>query len=222
MLLSISSPSRPTSQLHLQAIQPSGLLHLYRRGPAPLLTRALPTAGSLHNQRNPSPRGFRFGRSSLRVRINYSSNRACFHSLQRPISDTMSPPDRDVLPNTVKPINYNIELFDLELGGGFTFNGAVTIEIDIRATVQEITLNAHELEVTSAAIDGRNVHGMSHRTSVHPVWLILFSKRNIVRQKVPAGNPGPSREGRPLEGDSVHQIQRYHEQHHEWLLQIQV
>lgn len=229
MLLNTSRSLRPPSQLLLQVIKPSGLLHLYRPGSALLLTW-VPTARYLYNQRNPrhfarelsSRNRLIFGGSHLRARASHFSSPACFQSSQRSVAATMSPPDRDVLPNTVKPINYNINLFGLELGGGFAFHGAVTIEIDIRTAVQEITLNAHELEINSATIDGKDAQSMSQRTPVHLILLTLFSGEDLVRQGVPAGHPEPSREGRPFEGESVHQIQRYHEQHYEWLLQIQV
>jgi hypothetical protein len=33
--------------------------------------------------------------------------------------------DRDILPDTVKPINYAISIYDLELGGAFSYQGTV-------------------------------------------------------------------------------------------------
>lgn len=80
----------------------------------------------------------------------------------------MSSQDRDILSNEVKPISYNIRLFDLELGGSFAFHGDVSIDVDIKAAVQSITLNAHELEVQSAVIDGKYVHG---RPNLHFSYL---------------------------------------------------
>lgn len=77
----------------------------------------------------------------------------------------MASEDRDVLPDSIKPINYDIKIFDLELDGGFAFRGSVTIEIDVKRAVHEITLNAHHLEVTSATIDSKDVHGMSYQVS---------------------------------------------------------
>lgn len=77
----------------------------------------------------------------------------------------MASEDRDVLPDSIKPINYDIKIFDLELGGAFAFRGSVTIEIDVKRAVHEITLNAHQLEVTSATIDSKDVHGMSYQVS---------------------------------------------------------
>lgn len=88
----------------------------------------------------------------------------------------MSSLDRDILPDEVKPISYNIELFDLELGGGFAFHGAVSIDVDIKAAVQSITLNSHELEVQSAVVDGKDVHGRSDCSARVLALLISLSE----------------------------------------------
>ncbi|KAK3169927.1 hypothetical protein OEA41_009311 [Lepraria neglecta] len=66
----------------------------------------------------------------------------------------MASKDRDVLPETVKPVHYAIELFDLELGGAFSYQGTVKIEVNIKKAVEEITLNTHQLDVSSAEIVG--------------------------------------------------------------------
>ncbi len=77
--------------------------------------------------------------------------------------------DRDVLPDrsvpaglvatlltlsSVKPTHYAIDLFDLELGGGFSFGGMVRIEVNVSKPVKEITLNAHQLSIVSAEVTG--------------------------------------------------------------------
>ncbi len=166
MLPNICSPFKLPYKLLIQAVRPSGPLHLHWRGSASLLTGALSTARCPHKRRNPPQIGFKLLGSVIRAAARPSFTRARLHSYQPPTFATMSPQDRDVLPDTVKPINYNIKLFDLELGAGFAFHGAVTIEVDIKAAVGEITLNAHELDVNSATIDGKNVQGMSYRFSL--------------------------------------------------------
>ncbi len=155
------SPSKLSYQLLLQAIRLSGL-YLNWRGSAPLLTRALSVASCSPDRRNLSHIGIKLVGSPIYVAQSPSFPPARFCSSLRATFATMSPQDRDVLPDTVKPINYNIKLFDLELGAGFAFHGAVTIEIDIKAAVGEITLNAHELNISSATIDGKDVQGMVH------------------------------------------------------------
>ena len=54
----------------------------------------------------------------------------------------------------VKPVNYSLSLYDLELGGAFTFQGTVKIEISIKSPVKQIFLNAYQLKVNSAQIAG--------------------------------------------------------------------
>ena len=84
----------------------------------------------------------------------------------------MASTDRDVLPDSyvtlrcntklillsdrfidrVKPINYAISIFDIELGGGYSYHGTVKIEIDIKQSTDEIVLNTHELKIKSASV----------------------------------------------------------------------
>lgn len=65
--------------------------------------------------------------------------------------------DRDVLPQTVRPKHYDIEIHDLELGGAFTFQGRVKITLDVKSGTKEIVLNSHQLKCTSATIsDNKN------------------------------------------------------------------
>lgn len=59
----------------------------------------------------------------------------------------------------VAPINYNIELWDLELGGAFSYQGSVTIDLNIRSPIKSIILNSHQLDIQSANIAGQNVDG---------------------------------------------------------------
>ena len=54
----------------------------------------------------------------------------------------------------VKAINYDIELFDLELGGAFTFQGIVKIQVNIKSATKGITLNAHHLTIHEGEISG--------------------------------------------------------------------
>ncbi|KAH0106221.1 hypothetical protein KCU60_g8161, partial [Aureobasidium melanogenum] len=51
--------------------------------------------------------------------------------------------DRDVLPDVVKPSNYAISVFDLELGGSWTYQGKVDIDVEVKQETKEITLNTH-------------------------------------------------------------------------------
>ncbi|KAI8998411.1 peptidase family M1-domain-containing protein [Gaertneriomyces semiglobifer] len=57
---------------------------------------------------------------------------------------------REVLPATVKPVHYHLEITpDLKT---FKFKGVVDIELKVNETIKEIVLNANELEVNSASV----------------------------------------------------------------------
>jgi hypothetical protein len=60
--------------------------------------------------------------------------------------------DRDILPDNVKPVNYAISIFDLELGGEFTYQGSVGIQLKVTKSSKEITLNSHQLKIHSAEL----------------------------------------------------------------------
>jgi len=60
--------------------------------------------------------------------------------------------DRDILPDTVKPINYDISIFDLELGGAFSYQGIVDITVKIKQPIKEVVLNTHQLKIHSATV----------------------------------------------------------------------
>ena len=57
---------------------------------------------------------------------------------------------------SIKPINYEISLYDLELGGEYTFQGTVKIDVDIKKATNEIIINAHQLKLHRAEISGQS------------------------------------------------------------------
>lgn len=60
--------------------------------------------------------------------------------------------DRDILPDNIKPVNYDISLYDIELGGGFSYQGTINILSKIIKSSKEITLNTHQLKIHSAEV----------------------------------------------------------------------
>lgn len=60
--------------------------------------------------------------------------------------------DRDTLPDSVKPSHYAISLYDLEHGGAFSYQGTVTIDLEIKKSSKEIVLNANQLKIHSAEL----------------------------------------------------------------------
>ena len=59
---------------------------------------------------------------------------------------------RDVLPDAVKPVHYDLSIHDLELGGSFTYQGTVSIQAKIVRSTNEIVLNSHQLKIHSAEV----------------------------------------------------------------------
>lgn len=60
--------------------------------------------------------------------------------------------DRDVLPDTVKPSHYDISIYDIELGGAYSYQGTVSISAKILKPTKSITLNSHLLKVHSVEV----------------------------------------------------------------------
>jgi len=52
--------------------------------------------------------------------------------------------DRDVLPDSIKPTNYNLQIRDLELGGAFQYFGTVSIRSHVVKSTREVVLNSHQ------------------------------------------------------------------------------
>ncbi|KAG9229002.1 aminopeptidase-like protein [Amylocarpus encephaloides] len=73
-----------------------------------------------------------------------------------PRSITTMPPsdvtDREILPNNLKPVNYDISIYDIELGGAFSYQSTVSIQSNIIRPTKEIVLNTHELTIHSAEV----------------------------------------------------------------------
>jgi aminopeptidase N len=54
----------------------------------------------------------------------------------------------------IKPVNYNLSLFDLEFGGKWGYSGLVRIDSKIAEPAEEIVINTKELEIQSAEVFG--------------------------------------------------------------------
>jgi Peptidase M1 N-terminal domain len=52
----------------------------------------------------------------------------------------------------IKPLNYNLSLFNLEFGGNWGYDGLVKIDSKVTKATQEVVLNTKELKITSADI----------------------------------------------------------------------
>jgi len=60
--------------------------------------------------------------------------------------------ERDILPDTVKAVNYDLSIYDIELGGAFSYQGTVSILFKISKATKEIVLNSHQLKLHSAEV----------------------------------------------------------------------
>lgn len=60
--------------------------------------------------------------------------------------------DRDILPDTIKPINYDISIYDLELGGDFSYQGTVSILSKVAKSTKELILNSHQLKIHNVQV----------------------------------------------------------------------
>lgn len=77
----------------------------------------------------------------------------------------------------VKPVNYNISLHDLELGGGFSYQGTVKIDLNVKAATKEIVLNAHQLKVHGAEVYSDDKKGKGFGTQFVAVVLIKSKQK---------------------------------------------
>lgn len=71
----------------------------------------------------------------------------------------------------MKPVNYAIDLYDFELGGDFSFQGTVKIEVNVKSPTDTICLNAHELKLKSAEIAGQKATDISYDAKSQRVTL---------------------------------------------------
>lgn len=55
----------------------------------------------------------------------------------------------------IKPLNYDLLLFDLEFGGKWSYNGIVKIDAKISEAAEEIVINTKELQIHSAEVLGK-------------------------------------------------------------------
>src|SRR3954463_12589554 len=52
----------------------------------------------------------------------------------------------------VKPTNYNISIYDLEFGGAWSYQGTVSIDVNVNTSTKDVTLNSHYLKIHNAEI----------------------------------------------------------------------
>lgn len=83
------------------------------------------------------------------------------------------PTDRDILPDTIKPLNYDLSLFNLEFGGNWSYDGLVKIESKVKSDTKELVINSKELEITGAEVLSKDGGCMLFLPPIFPEYLIL-------------------------------------------------
>ncbi|EPS43001.1 hypothetical protein H072_3011 [Dactylellina haptotyla CBS 200.50] len=63
----------------------------------------------------------------------------------------MTRDDRDVLPEEVKPLHYDLSIYDID-PKGFTYSGTVVVDVAVKAQTSSIQINVKELENLDATI----------------------------------------------------------------------
>ncbi|KAJ0413729.1 peptidase family M1-domain-containing protein [Aspergillus carlsbadensis] len=84
-----------------------------------------------------------------RPAISFTPKRHCSSEFR-----AMALQDREILPSEVKPIHYGISLFDLQLGGSWSYKGIVKISSKVNGPTKHVVLNSKEIEVQHAEIIG--------------------------------------------------------------------
>lgn len=56
----------------------------------------------------------------------------------------------------VKPVHYNVSLFDLQFGGSWSYKGIVKIDSNVTRPTKSIVLNSKEIEVQDAEVFGKD------------------------------------------------------------------
>ena len=113
-------------------------------------------------------RSYHFVRSLLRQNRQFSYSQSRFPQVRFCSADFrngMAASDRDILPNTIKPLNYDLSLYNLEFGGSWGYDGLVKIQAQVSPT-KEVVLNTKELKITSAYVlsNGKKVASMTEVT----------------------------------------------------------
>jgi Peptidase M1 N-terminal domain len=102
--------------------------------------------------------------SALGVQSRTRSTSTCRPSIKCPVEQSLRKEsirhlamsvnfnDRDTLPDTIKPISYDISIYDIELGGNFTYQGTVSILATVVRASKEIVLNSHQIKIHSAEV----------------------------------------------------------------------
>lgn len=57
---------------------------------------------------------------------------------------------------SIKPVNYDLSLSNLEFGGKWSYDGLVKIASQVKTATDEVVVNVKDLEITSADVYGKD------------------------------------------------------------------
>ena len=104
----------------------------------------------------------------------YSTSQQVRHcSAEARLTMAANKSDRDVLPDHIKPTNYNLSLFNLEFNPTWTYDGLVKIDSKVKTATDEIVLNAKKLEIT-----GAEVHDQEGGSSIASMKDVSYSEKD--------------------------------------------
>ncbi|KAK5280490.1 hypothetical protein LTR40_006276 [Exophiala xenobiotica] len=101
----------------------------------------------------------------------------------------MAPPgDRDILPDIIKPVNYDLSLFNLEFGGTWSYDGLLKIASKVKQATNELVINTNELDIKGAEVLGQD--GGAAVTSMADVSYDKVNERATIKFSgdIPAGD----------------------------------
>ena len=73
----------------------------------------------------------------------------------------------------IKPLNYNLSLFDLEFGGKWAYSGLIKIYSKITEQTDKIVINTKELEIQSAEVFSEDGNCMCTSRTQREATLLL-------------------------------------------------
>jgi aminopeptidase 2 len=62
--------------------------------------------------------------------------------------------DREILTNTVKPVNYDLQIHSLSFEADYSFTGTLKIELAVEKPTDRIELNTLQLSIKNASMAG--------------------------------------------------------------------
>lgn len=117
--------------------------------------------------------------SSLLCCATFKSSSNAFHQTHSVFQErhcsaearTAMASDRDTLPTSIKPSNYNLSLSNLQFGGSWAYDGLVKIQSKVNSSTSQIVLNAKFIEI-------KQVDVLQNDSSVASLKDVSYDEKN--------------------------------------------